>query len=149
MGFSAVLAQVQDHPVFSNNSTCSQSHPAWQLAVTLAWLSVHGTGASISKMQAIFNIGTGTVATFTSRVIQALWDIRKEWVKWPDYQRRIEIGQVMSKEGFPNCIGFIDGTMLPLSQKPAIDGEVYFDWKKRYGTNMYCKLRVLQCLKVI
>ncbi|KAF9367713.1 hypothetical protein CPB97_005385, partial [Podila verticillata] len=38
MGFSALLAQVQDHPVFSNNSTCSQTHPAWQLAVALAWL---------------------------------------------------------------------------------------------------------------
>jgi hypothetical protein len=38
----------------------------------------------------------------------------------------------MRQEGFPGCVGFIDGTMIPLSQKPKINGEVYFDRKKRY-----------------
>ncbi|CAH7678660.1 expressed protein [Phakopsora pachyrhizi] len=31
-------------------------------------------------------------------------------------------------EGFPNCVGFVDGTPLPLSQKPALDeNEDYFE----------------------
>jgi hypothetical protein len=83
-------------------------------------------------MQAIFGIGAGTATVYTDRVLEALWDIKDEWLCWPNAARRQEVGQVMRVEGFPNCVGFIDGTTLPLSQKPAIDGEVYFDRKKRY-----------------
>jgi hypothetical protein len=37
----------------------------------------------------------------------------------------------MQEEGFPGCVGFVDGTTIPLSQKPPIDGNHYFDRKKR------------------
>lgn len=82
-------------------------------------------------MQAIFQIGTGTSTLFTKRVVKALLGVLREWIVWPDVERRREIGRVMREEGFPGCVGFIDGTTIPLSQKPAIDGEVYFDRKKR------------------
>ena len=39
----------------------------------------------------------------------------------------------METEGFPGCVGFVDGTTFPLSQKPAIDGQIYYDRKKRYA----------------
>ncbi|KAF9200375.1 hypothetical protein BGZ59_003345, partial [Podila verticillata] len=110
-----------DHPVFSNNSTCPQAHPYVQLGVALARFGVNGTGASVGKMQGLFGIGTGTATVYTNRVLQALWDKRTDWIMWPNPKRRKEIGQVMKKEGFPSCIGFIDGTTIPLSQKPALD----------------------------
>ncbi|KAF9099580.1 hypothetical protein BGX29_007040 [Mortierella sp. GBA35] len=91
-GFSALLDKIQDHPVFSNNSTCPQAHPSLQLAVALARLGVNGTGASVSKMQALFGIGTGTTTVYTNRVIEALMDMRKDWVAWPNTERRMEIG---------------------------------------------------------
>jgi len=50
---------------------------------------------------------------------------------WPSKQERLESSQVMQQEGFPGCVGFIDGTTIPLSQKPAQDGNHYFDCKKR------------------
>jgi hypothetical protein len=131
-GFLAVLEQIETHPVFTNSSTCSQTAPAWQLAVALCRLGSNGTGASVGKMQAIFGIGMGTVGLFTNRVITALLAVKRRWVAWPDAERRSEIGRVMKQEGFPGCVGFIDGTTIPLSQKPKIDGEVYFDRKKRY-----------------
>jgi hypothetical protein len=42
----------------------------------------------------------------------ALIDLAPEWIKWPDEERRAEIGQVMRQGGFPGCIGFIDGTTV-------------------------------------
>jgi hypothetical protein len=129
-GFFALLEKIQDNAVFSNNSTCPQTHPAWQLAVALTRLGFHGTGASVSKMQAIFGVGSGIVTTFTNRVVLALYEIQSKWLVWPDAERRRSMRQVMSKEGFPNCVGFIDGTTVPRSQKPALDGEEYFDRKK-------------------
>ncbi|OWZ21276.1 hypothetical protein PHMEG_0004186 [Phytophthora megakarya] len=41
----------------------------------------------------------------------------------------------MEREGFPGCVGFIDWTTIPLAQKPAVDGECYFDRKHRYSVN--------------
>ncbi|KNZ44311.1 uncharacterized protein VP01_929g3 [Puccinia sorghi] len=41
--------------------------------------------------------------------------------------------QDMQEEGFPGSIGFMDGTTIPLSQKPPIDGNYYSDCKKRSG----------------
>ncbi|KAF9282197.1 hypothetical protein BGZ74_002191, partial [Mortierella antarctica] len=35
--------------------------------------------------------------------------------------------QVLAPEGLPGCVGFVDGTTLPLAQKPAADGETYHD----------------------
>ncbi|KAL6533351.1 hypothetical protein OROMI_027463 [Orobanche minor] len=36
----------------------------------------------------------------------------------------------MEMEGFPGCVGFVDGTTIPLSEKPSLDGE------HRYSINM-------------
>ena len=38
----------------------------------------------------------------------------------------------MQQEGFPGCVGFVDGTTITLSQKPALNGNVYWDRKKMY-----------------
>ena len=41
----------------------------------------------------------------------------------------------MRKEGFPGCVGFVDGTTIPMFQRLGFDGEVFFDRKKRYSLN--------------
>ncbi|MBW0576780.1 hypothetical protein O181_116495 [Austropuccinia psidii MF-1] len=51
-------------------------------------------------------------------------------------QGRIEISTSMELEGFPGCIGFLDGTTIPLFQRSGWDGEVYYDCKKRYSLNV-------------
>ena len=131
MGFTSIRDLIKDHPVFQNNSRCKQADPTYQLAVAMARLGSNGNGASVSKMQAQFQLGCGTVTKYTERVLKALLDMRSHWISWPVEARRKEISQVMGAEGFPGCVGFIDGTTIPLSQKPALDGQVYFDRKKR------------------
>ena len=104
-GFFAVLEQIKDHPVFTNNSACPQTAPAWQLAVALCRLGSNGTGTGVRKMQTIFGIGIGTVGLFTNRVITALLAVKHRWVAWPDAERRREIGGVMRQEGFLVVLG--------------------------------------------
>ena len=87
-GFSALLGKIRDHPVFSNNSTCPQAHPSLQLAVALAQLGVNGPGASVSKMQVLFGIGTGTEKVYTNRGIDALMDMRNDGVVWPNAEKK-------------------------------------------------------------
>jgi hypothetical protein len=57
-------------------------------------------------------------------------DQADDGTKWPNADHSEEISRMIAIEGFPGCVGFIDGTTLPLAQKPALDGEVYFDRKK-------------------
>ncbi|MBW0508488.1 hypothetical protein O181_048203 [Austropuccinia psidii MF-1] len=46
------------------------------------------------------------------------------------------MSQVIQAEGFPRCNGFIDESLIPLSQLPPNDGEAYFDCKKRYSMSI-------------
>ncbi|CAH7689893.1 hypothetical protein PPACK8108_LOCUS25069 [Phakopsora pachyrhizi] len=68
------------------------------VAVGLSCLGSNENGASIGKIQMIFGVGEGTVVLYTKWVIQAI------------------------HKGFPNYVGFVNGTSLPLSQKPALEG---------------------------
>ena len=40
---------------------------------------------------------------------------------------------IKATSGFPFCIGFIDGTLFPLEEKPSKDGEDYYSRKGKYG----------------
>ncbi|MBW0496258.1 hypothetical protein O181_035973 [Austropuccinia psidii MF-1] len=109
-GFVFIYEKIKNHAVFTNNSTCKQLPIAHQLALTLERLGSNGNGGSVGKFARNFQVGQGTVISTT---------------------RRTE-GDFSGNEG---CIGFIDGTTFPLYQKPAWQGEFFFDWKKNYSLN--------------
>ncbi|EFP80235.2 uncharacterized protein PGTG_06191 [Puccinia graminis f. sp. tritici CRL 75-36-700-3] len=80
-------------------------------------------------------VGRGTVVKASRRVIRAINDLSEKYLMWPDEVRRKEVSDVMKCEGFEGCVGFVDGTTIPLYQRPSIDGEVFFDQKKHYSIN--------------
>lgn len=82
-------------------------------------------------------VGYGTVSLFTHRVIQALFNLAPKYVRWPDSTERRQLQtRTYQKFGLPGCIGVsTDGTHIPLSQRPSLDGEVYFSRKKEYSFN--------------
>ncbi|MBW0494362.1 hypothetical protein O181_034077 [Austropuccinia psidii MF-1] len=108
-GFVFIYEKIKNHAVFKNNSTCKQLPISHQLALTLEHLGSNGNGGSVGKFARNFQVGQGTVIAITRRV--------------------------MKEEGFEGCIGFIDGKTFPLYQKPAWQGEVFFDRKKNYSLN--------------
>lgn len=130
-GFKSLVKALQHNAVFSNNSWNWQADPSIRIAVALCHLGSNGNGGSLARIQAMFDIGSGMVVAYTAHVVRALIDLAKQYIIWPDAEQWREIGQVMCKEGFPACVGFIDGTTIPLSQKPTMDGKVYYDRKKR------------------
>lgn len=133
--FGYLVREIENHPVFFNESTCPQA-PVWlQLAVTLDRFAHYGTGASLERSQGLWGIGKGTVDDYTDRVVLALGELTSKYVRWPGEVERRKISRRMATKGFRGCVGFIDGTTIPLGQKPAIDGECYFDRKQRYSLN--------------
>jgi len=78
----------------------------------------------------------GSVELYTDRCIVALLSLEKETVFWPTCgsEDRISIKRhIREISGFPSCLGFIDGTLIPLESKPMIDGEDYYSRKGKYG----------------
>ncbi|KAE9352636.1 hypothetical protein PF008_g5372 [Phytophthora fragariae] len=119
--FCSLHNYIYDNPVFhstSRNTHHEQQPVCWQLGVGLTRLGENGNGASVGQLHRYFCIAIGSVVVYTRRVLVALKEVRLQWLA------------VMAAEGFPGCVGFVDGTALPLSQRPAIDGSSYFDRKK-------------------
>ena len=123
---------LKDNAIFQNPSQHGQLDPLIQIAVALARLGSNGNGSAIARIQLIFGISYGTVIKYTQRTVHVLFKVRKSYIKWPTSPQHTESSQVMAREGFPGCIGFVDGTSLPFSQKPAMHGNQYYDRKKRY-----------------
>ncbi|EFP79524.2 uncharacterized protein PGTG_05845 [Puccinia graminis f. sp. tritici CRL 75-36-700-3] len=131
-GFTWLLSQVNLNPIFHSNSFRPQLPIPHQLAPTLKRLGSNGNGASVGQFSRNLGVGRGTVVKASRRVIRAINNLSEKYLTWPDKVRRKEISDVMKCEGFKGCVGFVDGTTIPLYQRPSIDGEVFFDRKKRY-----------------
>jgi len=69
-------------------------------------------------------------------VISAILEAGSHYIAWPNSNRRKAISRVLERDGFPGCVGFVDGTTIPLFQRPGQNGEVFFDCKHRYSLNV-------------
>ena len=66
--------------------------------------------------------------------MMALLSFEKSVVNWPKLEERKAIAlHIDEKTGFKNCIGFIDGTLIPLESKPSKNGKDCFSRKSFYG----------------
>ncbi len=62
--------------------------------------------------------------------------LEHEVVYWPDdSERKYICDRIQEKYGFPNCVSFVNGTILPLELKPSLYGEEYYCRKGFYGVH--------------
>lgn len=135
VGFHAVLDLISNHPIFISDTHNPQPPVQKQLALTLERLGSAGNGSSVGRLARNYKLSAGAVVNCSRRCILAINECAGQYLQWPGVDRRKEISQVMSLEGFPGCVGFIDGTTFPIYQRPGVDGETFFDSKKRYSIN--------------
>lgn len=63
------------------------------------------------------------------RILEALIIIRKKFIKWPNLEKaRKTSNHFRENNGFPNIIGIIDGSHIPIA-KPTINQESYINRK--------------------
>jgi hypothetical protein len=76
----------------------------------------------------------GSVELYTNRVLVAILSLERDFISWPDpVERRAIAERIRAVSGFPSCLGFMDGTLFVLEEKPTKDGEDYYSRKGRYG----------------
>ena len=138
--FDKLLSLIDDHPVFSNNSSCPQKPPKYQFQVTLYH---YGGGATGSRMRTAiqFGIGEGTVHLYVRRVTEAILALQREYIRWPE-PNSPEYAEIVGRHqleyGFPNCLGFVDGTLVPVYRKPIAQGERYLYSQKYLCAQCNC-----------
>lgn len=86
-------------------------------------------------MMLTWGVSSGSLVNFTKRSFYALDVALHDCLKWPTTMERHQIQLEFSKLRFPNCIGLIDGTLLPLLQRPKVSRECYFNQKSCYSVN--------------
>jgi hypothetical protein len=133
--FQHVLDAIIDHPVFVNKSNNPQRPIRWQLYVALHH---YGTPPSRTHNGRHWEISHGTVDLYVQRVNIALLSLQNRYIQWPkpktpayDYTTNMH----RLKYGFPDCLGFVDGSTIPVATKPGMNGERYFTRKKDYALN--------------
>ncbi|KAG1805224.1 uncharacterized protein BJ212DRAFT_1544182 [Suillus subaureus] len=73
--FNALLAAIQDDPIFQNNLQNTQDPIDRQLAVALFRFGHYGNAATVTKVALWAGIGYGTVRLYTNRIMIAVcWD---------------------------------------------------------------------------
>ncbi|ETI44091.1 hypothetical protein F443_11147 [Phytophthora nicotianae P1569] len=69
----------------------------------------------------------GSIKNYIRRACSAILRLRDITVTWPDDEERSLIARrIQDKYGFVNCVGLVEGTLLPLEFKPRSNGEDYF-----------------------
>ena len=118
--FRLLVAILELSPHFSNNSACPQTPVATQALVAVNRLGKYGNAASHIDVAASFAISEGSAFNFTRRVVDALYDLRKEYIKWPDEEeRKRESRENDRRQGFKGCVGMVDGCEVNLFEKPG------------------------------
>ena len=129
--FDKLVKLIEGHEVFQQVERRGrrQDPVAHQLMVLLHFLG--SDSCSNSRLREIFTIGRGTAELYRNRVVTAIRSLRNKVITWPDEKEKRRISRrIYKKYGFPNCVGIVDGTLLPLAFKPARDDAPDFSGRK-------------------
>jgi hypothetical protein len=127
--FDVILGMIKDHPQFTQHKKVGrpQAPPENQLMVLLKYLGTEGGGASNSDLRNLYYIGRGTANLYKKRTMLAIRSLLDKAITCPDEEERQQIAdRIQQRHLFPNCVGFINGTLFPLANSPqSIDAPDY------------------------
>ena len=135
--FYRLLDLIQFHNAYHNNSSHAQYPVQLQLLLTLYWLGCFENGFRTNKVAPRFSFSEGAARLFTHRTIVAILSLEKSLVCWSSSAEKIIIKQrIENQSGFPNCLGFVDGTLPVLESRPSLQESDFSGRKKQYVLSM-------------
>lgn len=94
------------------------------------------TSIFLSKILIAFFV-EGSIQNWTNRVIYAILTLEKKYIRWPSQEERGELKRRIGERSFfRDCIGFVDGTLIPLATAPRENPEKYWTRKFFYAFNV-------------
>jgi hypothetical protein len=132
-----VITTLGTHSVYQSRGTKPQKPAALQIGIALYYF---GGDCSKHRIAKVFGISSGSVHNYVDRFITAVLSLQDQYLHWPEphsdeYKRVVQMHLV--GYGFPDCLGFVDGTQIPIWRKPdGAKGGNYFNHKKVYAINL-------------
>lgn len=145
--FDEILNKIWGDPVFSNNSQNEQMPVEHQLAIALYRFGHFGNAAGLDDISKWAGYATGTVLLATQRVMTAILgpSFLNDAVSLPtDAEIEEAKAWVESRtcRAWRNGWCMVDGTLVPLYERPYWFGESYFDRKSNYSLNIQVRINV-------
>jgi hypothetical protein len=139
--FDRIVDQITHDPVFSNNSNYAQIPVETQLAIALYRFGHDGNSASLQSVANWAGVSKGMVHLVTRRIMMAILrpEFRRSAVRFPtpsEKEKAKDWVQAHSCKAWRGGWCFVDGTLVPLSNRPYWYGESYFDRKCNYSLNV-------------
>ncbi|KAJ7132028.1 hypothetical protein C8R44DRAFT_612118 [Mycena epipterygia] len=139
--FDQLVKKIADDPVFANNSSNVQMPVEDQLAIVLFRFGHSGNAAGLQKVANWAGIAKGTVLLVTRRVMTAVLrpDFMEEVVRMPTAPEKEKVKawvEAHSCKAWRDGWSMVDGTLVPLFDKPFWYGQSYFDRKRNYSLNI-------------
>ena len=128
---------IKDNSVFINSSTRDQDPVHHQLLIALFRLGKYGNGSGIGHTASYLCCGDGTAEIYTWRCLKAIY-LRNDYIAWPGTTERVTIAtRIAHDHFFGNCVGMMDGSLIPIDLRPGIDGaNDYYTRKSNYALNI-------------
>ncbi|KAI0687194.1 hypothetical protein BC835DRAFT_1449170, partial [Cytidiella melzeri] len=139
--FDKILDEIINDSVFCNDLQNAQLAVEHQLGIALYRFGHFGNGSNVTQVAAWAGVATGTVLLCTKRVMVAV--LRKRFrdkaVRMPTDEEKAEAKAWVGKracKAWRNGWCLVDGTLVPLFDRPFWYGESYFDRKCNYSMNI-------------
>lgn len=134
--FDLILDLIKENPVFHGQNSNLQFSPFFQLALVLYRLGSSGENASRGKTASLFGVGDGgTINKITQRIFECILPLQNNFISWPSNEERNQI-VLNTIEELPHCIGYLDGSEIPLNEKPLLDSTSYYSRSKIYSLKL-------------
>ncbi|TBU27891.1 hypothetical protein BD311DRAFT_633920, partial [Dichomitus squalens] len=139
--FDRLVLRLADDPIFSNNSENAQMSVETQLAIALWRFGRYGNAAGLQQVANWAGCGKGTVDLVTRRVMTAVLRpaFIEESIRLPTSEEKEKAKQWVeahSCKAWHDGWCMVDGTLVPLDERPFWYGESYFDRKCNYSLNV-------------
>lgn len=121
--FKAIQEAIESHPEYTYKGVgCRQLPCGVQVMIALNRLGTSGTGGAYASVARRYSISEGEVVVIMRRFMKAVLSILKNSIKRPEGQKRSQIIEAHKKRsGFTGCVGFVDGSLLSLHEKPVFE----------------------------
>ena len=144
--FDRIVDKIREHEIFNSGSNNLQLPVSIQLAVFLNRAGHYGNAISPEDVSQWAGVSVGSVINCTHRVMVSLLSHHNEYIQVPpadseDLELARNFVEERSCPGWRNGVFAVDGSAIPLFQKPGFFGETFYDRKSTYSMN--CQVRTV------
>lgn len=124
--FIKLVGELEKNVLFDSGGHKQPRPVRYQLATFLIRYGLLGSDTLLTAM--LMAIGYGSVINYCDRVTRALREAGLQWLKWGD--RTMTKAWVQARTQIPGCVGFLDGSLIHLSEPPRNSFAAFFCRKK-------------------